>query len=360
MYPSVPTARDNPNLVGHEAAERRLLEEWTTGRLAHAWLIGGPRGIGKATLAYRFARFVLAGGGSSDAGLFGSSLDTLALSPDHPVFRRVASGGHADFLSVERGWADEKRSKRRKEIVVEDVREIGAFLSLTPAEGGWRVVLIDAADEMNRNAANALLKILEEPPRRSLLLLVCHNPGSLLPTIRSRCRFLKMRPLPLPAVMELLRRYRPDLPEADLAPLAILGEGSFGRSLDLAESGGLALYGEIIGLLRGAPGIDVGRLYAFSDRVGKTETESRATMELLGWWLARLIRQAARGSPEQEEVVEGESALAERFSRACSLDQWVEVWEKVTHLFARGDAVNLDQKQVIRSAILMIEKVVRA
>ncbi|HLO78440.1 MAG TPA: DNA polymerase III subunit delta', partial [Magnetospirillum sp.] len=156
----VPDPRDNPDLIGHDAAERAFLDAWNSGRLAHAWLLSGPNGIGKATLAYRIARFVLTGGGAGGGGLFGGGPESLVVPPDHPVFRRISAGGHADLKVVQRGWTDDKKTKLRTEIVIDDVRGIGGFMSLTPAEGGWRVVIVDAADDMNRNAANAVLKVL--------------------------------------------------------------------------------------------------------------------------------------------------------------------------------------------------------
>ena len=191
---AVPAPRENPSLSGHEPAEKELLSAFASGRLPHGLLITGPHGVGKATLAFRFARFLLSQGAAPSAGgLFAPAVpSSLALPPEHPVFRRVASSGHADLLTVERG-IDPKRKRERTEIVVDDTRAIAAFLRLTPAEGGWRIVVVDTADEMNRNAANAVLKILEEPPSRALLILVSDNPGRLLPTIRSRCRRLPLR-----------------------------------------------------------------------------------------------------------------------------------------------------------------------
>lgn len=347
----------NPDLVGHTGAERAFLDAWESGRLAHAWLIGGPRGIGKATLAYRIARFVLSGGGQG--GLFGGPT-SLALPDAHPVFRRVAANGHADLKIVQRGWADDKQTRLRGEIVVEDVRGVGGFLALTPAEGGWRVVVIDAADEMNRSSANAVLKVLEEPPRQALMLLVSHSPGRLLPTIRSRCRRLPLQPLTEPQVAELLRRYRDDLTDADVAALSRLAEGSIGKALALAEQGGLGLYREMIGLLQGVPKLDVGAVHAFADKVAKGGDADafRTVSELLSWWLARLVRTGSIGGGA--EIVPGEAPVMARLLAAGSLDQWVEVWEKITHLFARTDAVNLDRKQVVLNAFMMVERQARS
>jgi len=353
-----PSPRDATDLLGHAAAERVLLESWASGRFPHAWLITGLKGIGKATLAYRLARFVLAGGGGG--GLFGPP-ESLDIPAGHPVFRRVASQGHADLTVVERTWSDDKMTRRRGEIVVEDVRGVGAFLSLTPAEGGWRVVIVDSACEMNRNAANALLKVLEEPPPNALMILVSHAPGRLLPTIRSRCRTLPLRPLDAEALDLLLARHRPDLAEADRVALARLAEGSVGRALDLAAEGGLDLYREMVGLLATLPRLDVPRLHAFADRVARPgqETAFRTVTTLFGWWLARLVRAGGAGGGIVADVVPGESELIRRLLAAASLEQWLEVWEKSTTVFVRTEAVHLDPKQVVLGAFLAVERLVR-
>ncbi|MGE5515796.1 MAG: DNA polymerase III subunit delta' [Bacteroidota bacterium] len=357
-----PDPRDNPDLVGHDGAERAFLDAWNSGRLAHAWLLSGPKGIGKATLAYRISRFVLSGGGEGGGGLFGGGPESLSLSPDHPVFRRISASGHADLRVVERGWSDDKKTKMRTEIVIDDVRGIGGFMSLTPAEGGWRVVIIDAADDMNRNAANAVLKVLEEPPRNALMLLLSHSPGRLLPTIRSRCRRLALKPLPEETVARLLASNRPDLGGEDITALARLGEGSIGKALALANEGGLDLYRELIGLLSALPRLDVPALHAFADRVARADAEAawRTVTELLGWWLARLIRAGGREGKGMSEVVAGEGALMGRLLHAADLERWLEVWEKVTALFARTDAVNLDRKQAMLTAFLAVERLARA
>ncbi len=353
--------RDNPHITAHQAAERTFLDAWNSGRLAHAWLLSGPKGIGKATLAYRIARFVLAGGGGG-GGLFGGALESLEIPLDHPVFRRISAGGHADLKVVARGWSDDKKTKLKTEIVIDDVRGIGGFMALTPAEGGWRVVIIDAADEMNRNAANAVLKVLEEPPRNALMLLISHSPGRLLPTIRSRCRRLTLNPLPEATVAQLLADGRPDLPGDDVTALARLGEGSIGRAMALANEGGLDLYRDLMGLLSALPKLNVPALHTFADRVARADQDAawRTVTELMIWWLARLIRAGGREGRGMHEVVPGEAQLMSRLLAAADLERWLEVWEKVSGLFARTDAVNLDRKQAMLTAFLAVERLARA
>lgn len=361
-----PPPRRNPELAGQGEAEKTLYDAFASGRLPHAWLICGPRGVGKATLAYRFARFVLANGGGAatppmSTGLFGDALpqpasDSLYIAPEHPVFHRIAAAGHADFLSVERSLNDE--GKLRSEIVIDDVRGIGAFLSLTAAEGGWRVVLIDCADDMNRNAANAVLKVLEEPPAKALLLLISHRPGCLLPTIRSRCRRLVMKTLDERITAELAAKYSPDTSAADCIELARLSEGSIGRALALAGEGGLELYRDLLGLLKTLPDLDMIALHKLSDRFGKSGADDafRTMSDLLCWWIGRLILSASGGIAG---ATGDERTLMERLMKAGGLDRWLEVWEKINHLLARTEEAYLDRKQVMLNVFLALEAAVR-
>lgn len=358
--------RANLNLYGHEAAEKTLLGAHTSGRLAHAWLIGGPRGIGKATLAYRFARFVLSGpavsGAGEGGGLFDATapLTSLTLGAEHPIFRRVASGGHADLLTVERSLDD--KGRLRSEIVVEDARSIAEFFHLTPAEGGWRVVVIDGAEEMNRNAANAVLKIVEEPPAQALILIVSHAPGRLLPTIRSRCRRLALKSLEEATIARILAEQLPTtLPAEDAMALARLAEGSAGRAVELAKQGGLVLLREMIGLLDTLPRLDVVALHKLASRMGGAEGEAtfRTVTELLRWWLARLIRSGGVGELPGE-VVAGEGVLYGRLANPHNLDRWLKVWEKTGALLARMESLNLERKQVVLNAFLALEAAARA
>jgi DNA polymerase-3 subunit delta' len=368
----VPEPRANAYLIGHQNAEAVLLEAHHAGKLPHALIFGGPRGVGKATLAFRLARFLMAQSGAAAPILLAPGLfapeppRTLSLPPEHPVLRRVAAGGHADLLTVERGRDPRNKDRLRGEIIVEDTRRVANFLRLTPAEGGWRIVVVDSADDMNRNAANALLKTLEEPPSRSLLILVSHAPGRLLPTIRSRCRRVTLNPLPYGEVVRLIARYRPDIATADAGALALLAEGSIGRALELAASGGLDLYRSLLKLLSGLPDLDGSALHGFADRLARADAEDafRTVAELLSQFLARMVGRAARdaagdGREKWHEIVPGEEQEMRRLITRRGLDQWVDVWENITRLFAQADGLNLDRKQVVLGAFFALEGAVR-
>lgn len=354
-----PSARENAELIGHQAAEQVLLRAQASGRLPHAWLITGPRGIGKATLAYRFARFLLSGrGGGGD--LFGDAPESLAVAAEDPVFRRIAARSHGDLRTLERRPDEKNPSRMRREIVVEDLRKAVDFLHLTAAAGGWRIVIVDPAEDMNLTTANALLKMLEEPSDQSLLLLVSHSPGRLLATIRSRCCHLALTPLADAEVRGLLTHYRPELGPGEVDGLVGLAEGSIGRALDLAAGGGLELYEELVALLGTLPEVQVKRVHAFGDRLAKETDGSsfRTGTQLLLWWLARMIRGQAEGH-FPNEVTAGESAAMARLSGRGNLEQWLGLWEKLAQLFARCESANLDRRQVVVTAFLELEGLTR-
>ncbi|MCW5750839.1 MAG: DNA polymerase III subunit delta' [Alphaproteobacteria bacterium] len=355
--------RFTAELFGHEAAEAELLGAYRSGRLAHAWLLAGPPGIGKATLAYRFARFLLGqGAGLPTAGLFGGPIpvaETLAIDPASAIFRRVAGMGHGDLLTIER-TPNPRTGKMRKEIAVEDVRRMPEFFSKTAAEGGWRVAIVDAADELNRSSANALLKIVEEPPARSVILIVAHAPGSLLPTIRSRCRRLVLKPLEVEAMRAFMAQRLPELDAATRDLVLGLAEGSPGRAMGLAEQDAAALFGELLALLGGLQGHQVSALHRFAEALGKRAGDGgyRLGLGLLDWWLARLARAGATGALPPE-LVAGEGEVLGRLASAAGADRWLAAREEIARLAARGEAVNLDRKQVVLSAFSVLGGVLR-
>ena len=347
--------RDASALIGHAAAATALAEAWNSDRLAHAWMLAGPPGIGKATLAWQFVRFIAAGGEPSGEG-------PLVTDPQHPAVRQVVAGAHPDCRLVRRSHNTRPPHRLRGEISVEDVRAVGHFLQHTAAMGGWRTVIVDSADAMNANAQNALLKILEEPPPRTLLLLVCHAPSRLLPTVRSRCRTLHLRPLSEDQVGAIIAQQKPDLPEPDRQLLTRLADGAPGWALDLAEAGGLDLYRSLIGLLDSLPTLDTVQLHKTADRFAPAsgETAYRTFVSLLQWWLGRAIRTTATNtSAAPDEVVSGEAALALRLTQR-GLEPWLKAWEKVAELTLRADAVNLDRKQVVLNAFFELASAARS
>ena len=354
--------RRQSDFVGQAEAEAEFLAAYNGGRLPHAWLIAGPRGVGKATLAFRIARFVLAQGSDSqaDAGpsLFGDPLPksvptSLQIAPDHPIFRRVASGGHSDLRVYER-TVNAKTGRLHRDISVDEIRDVRSFLSLTPAEGAWRVVIVDSADDMNPSSANALLKILEEPPARALLLVVTHEPGRLLPTIRSRCRRLWLGPLDDASMRTLLADRAPQLSPDDVALALQLGEGSIGRALQLADEGGIELFREVRDLIGKLPRLDLAELHRLGDKAVRDNTGDtlKSLGEMIDWLVLRLTRSAAR-------IEQGAGAGLPQQS-AASLDRWIEVWDKTRRLFGEAEGLNLDRKQVVLETFLAMEEAARS
>jgi DNA polymerase III subunit delta' len=320
--------RATAELFGHAEAEQALLDAYRSGRIPHAWLIGGERGIGKATLAYRMARFVLAHPDPAAATV--QEATSLAVAADHPASRRIAGEAHTGLLAIRR-VVNEKTGKLFTEIRVEDVRRSIAFFGNTAGEGGWRVAIVDAVDELNKNGENALLKVLEEPPLRSLLLLVTHAPGRVLPTIRSRCRMLLLRPLAGDEVARAAAKVLgEETPTAEIHAAAEAADGSVARALMLLEGDALELRKQVMDALDRLPQIDPSDLHALGDEIAGTEQETLATfMDAVNAWLgARLA-----GGPQD----------ARRLARVA------EVWESVNQAARDAEEYNLDRKPFVFS-----------
>jgi DNA polymerase III subunit delta' len=349
----------NPRLVGHDTAEKTMLAAQQSGRLHHAWLMTGPRGIGKATLAWRFARFLLCG--ETGGGLFGDAPEGLDVASDAPGRSLIDARSHPDLFHLRR-TLNPDTGRMRAEIAVDDVRGLGAFMHMTPAMGKHRIAIVDAADEMNRNSANAVLKILEEPPPNAVLLIVAHAPGRLLPTIRSRCRRLALKPLGTETVMQLLGDYAPNTAQEERAALANLAEGSIGRALELASAGSLGLYREMVDVLATLPDLDMSRLHTFAERFARRGEEANVDWRTLNYlfdgWLKGLARHAAIGG-EGAPVVPGEKGLQARLLAATSLDKWMDAFDEIAKLFFKADSVNLDRKQAIMGSFLKLQSAMR-
>lgn len=363
-----PHPRATLRLFGQEAAERAFLDAWAAGRMHHAWLLAGPRGVGKATLAWRMARALLAAPAPGrGGGLFGGQAeeelppDTLDMAPDHPVFRRVLALSDGRLRLLRRPW-DEKTKRLKTQIAAEDARALRELFATTAADGGWRVAVVDCVDEMNAQSANALLKLVEEPPARSIFLLVCHQPSRILPTIRSRCRTLALRPLSSAdlsaavsqAVAAQAEAEDGDASQVDLSPnaaaaLHALSGGSAGEALRLAAEGGPKLYARLVRMAGGAPGMDRAEFHDLSATTAGRDNAGRldATLRLVELLLARLAR-AGAGQLPSPEAAPGEAALAARLSsHPAQARLWAEAAQEIPARAARARAVNLDPDRII-------------
>ncbi|HEU0223419.1 MAG TPA: DNA polymerase III subunit delta' [Paracoccaceae bacterium] len=338
-----PHPRATSVLYGQEAAEAAFLAASRAGRLHHAWLLSGPRGVGKATLAWRIARHLIAAEGAG----------TLDMDPAHPVFRRCLSLGEARLFLLRRGW-DERGERLRTVIDVEETRKLRSFLQLSAMDAGWRAIIIDAADEMNPSAANALLKLLEEPPRRVAFLLVSHQAARLLPTIRSRCRELRCTPLAAP---DLARALAAAGIEGASSALAELSGGSVGEAVRLAAEGGPAIYGEIAGLLASLPRLDRPALVALAESVAGRGAAGRydLALRLVPLALARLARAGASGLLPPE-AAPGEAATLARLAPGTPAARaWAETAQRLTARVTHARGVNLDPAQVMLDTFFEIE-----
>ena len=350
-----PHPRETPRLIGQDAAQSTLLDAFNRGRLHHAWLITGARGVGKATLAWRIARFLLSTPDPDPDDMFGAPLpDSLDISPDHPVARRINAGAEPGLKSVHRTEND-KTKRMRDQIVVEDIRDLAAFFQLSATDGGRRVVIIDAADDMNVNAANALLKMLEEPPARTTLLLVCHQPSRLLPTIRSRCRTLRLGPLDSDQMAQAMAQAGVD-PGTGGAALTELSAGSVGEALRLALLDGLKLYADLIALIGTMPNLDRARALALADSAGARGAEARLDLlyTLIDIALSRLARTGA-GHPPPIEAAPNEAATFARLAaHPAAARAWADTAQTALARARHGRAVNLDPGALVLDTLFKL------
>jgi DNA polymerase-3 subunit delta' len=339
----VPHPRASLKLFGHETAEQALAEGFASGRMHHGWLIAGADGIGKATLAYRFARHVLALSSERDP-----SRRSLDIAADTVAARQVLALSHPGLLVLRRPW--DHRTKRHLQIIsVDEVRRVKMFLSHASEAHSWRVVVVDSADLLNTNSANALLKSLEEPPLRTFFLLLTASPGRLLPTIRSRCRILDLQPLGETdlrrAVLQALaaEEHGPPGPD-DWARLIPLSEGSVRRALSLWLGDGLKLDARLRQIITRLPAVDWPAVHALADETASQAAAERYEMmfDLLLKLIARVVR-AATGLPSADE----ETRLAQRLVPEARLATWAELWETIAREKSEAQALNLDRKSLI-------------
>ena len=345
-----PHPRETARLFGQAKAEADFLDAFQSGRMHSGWLITGPRGVGKATLAWKIATFLLADEG---VGLFGDP--TLYVDPEHPDARLVHSGAHPRLSLIRRPW-DEKTKKLRSEITVDAVRTLKTFFQMSSADGGRRVVIVDAADELNRNAANAILKELEEPPANTVIMLIAHQPSRLLPTIRSRCRELRCSTLNASDLQQALEQSGHAADNAE--SLAALAGGSAGDAIRLLNHDGLQLYGELIRMFEGMPRIDRPAALKLADSCTGRAADVRfgMTLDLIDLFLSRAARAGLMGEPQTQGAM-GEARLLTRISPDDRMARkWAQLQQDLSNRSRHGRAVNLDPAALILDIIFKIEE----
>ena len=333
--------RDTTVLFGHRDAEMALLDAYRSGRIPHAWLIGGAAGIGKATLAYRMARFVLAHRDPRAAAV--QQAPTLYVDPSDPVARQVAAGSHGSLLTLQRSLND--KGVMRTVITVDETRETISFFGSTASVEGWRVCIVDTVDELNPNAANALLKVLEEPPQQSLFLLVSHAPARVLPTILSRCRKLPLRPLATADVIAAAAAATSIVADDPaLAEAADAADGSVSRALTLMGGDALKLQQRTAALLATLPRVDPRDLHALGDALGGSDRLAlSAFIDSVDRWVSERLK----------------ADVAHANANLPRLARLAEVWEKINRAARDTEAYNLERKPLVFSVFGLLAEAVR-
>jgi DNA polymerase-3 subunit delta' len=332
-----PHPRATMALFGHAGAEAALLAAYRSGRVPHAFLIAGPPGIGKATLAYRMARFVLAHPDPLAPEV--QAAVSLAVDAENPVARHIVVQAQPDLLILERTFND--KGVLHKQIAVDDIRRTVAFFGSTAGEGGWRVAIVDAVDELNRAGANALLKVLEEPPERALLLLVSHSAARVLPTLRSRCRILTLRPLADADVARAVAATTDaDANDPQIAAASAAAEGSIARALSLMNEGALVLRQQALDMLDRLPSLDAKALHALGEALAGTDPQPlSAFIDTVNAWLSRRLDAGAND--------------------ICRLDRLAEAWQQVNAAARDAETYNLERKPLIFNVFGLLAEATR-
>jgi DNA polymerase-3 subunit delta' len=337
--PGVPEPRENPLLFGHSEAAGLLTSAYRGGRLHHALLLSGPHGIGKATFAFHLAHHLLRYPRSEDAPEMLATPD-----PDSPLFRQIAGGSHPALLHLARPY-NEKTRTFRAALTVDEIRRVNRFLSMTAHDGSHRIVIVDSADDMNTNAANALLKNLEEPPKRTLFILIAHSAGALLPTIRSRCQTIRMRPLEKDALLKVLSSLETDLP-ADPKALGALAEkaaGSARSAILLTQFGGFEIV-EALESTVNAARQDITAAYRLADAVSGRDQAIQFSLFNSGML----------------EFVEARAARAAEGGDVFFAGRLGALWQELRQQITETDAFNLDRRQHVVSAIGRVREIVHS
>lgn len=349
--------RQQNTLIGHRDVEARMLELIAANRLSQSVIFTGPSGVGKSTFAYRLAKYMFKYKNSEiDAGgLFGGfeaapspPSDSLFVPETDPVSQQVASGGYPDILIVEREVDDKGKLKVHD---LEKVRDITNFFRRTAShEGGWRIAIIDDADTMNRQSQNALLKILEEPPAKSLLILISHRLGAMLPTILSRASVFHFRAMANEEIRVFLKRYATPMTQESEDRIVLISEGSIGRALYYAEAGRSDIIDQALMMFDSYPRLDWTRIQLFADLIGSRGSEEggqTAFKDALLWMVTTLTRAKSLGQnlPKELQNQAFTGLLADH-----SLASLLKICDTLRQHFDQVQTASLDKRFMVMGA----------
>lgn len=332
-FEDAPRPRESISFFGHAATEKALFELYRSGQMPHACLIGGPCGIGKATLAWRLARFILA---NPDPTTIPQLATGLYVPADHPVARQIAVLAHPDLVLLRRGW-NAKDQQLFSEIRVDDVRKAARMFRQSTGRGGFRICILDCAEDLNAESANALLKIVEEPPSQSLFLIVAHKPDRVLPTIRSRCRKISLKPLGAADISNIIGSLGPpwaDASEMERQAVSGLARGSVHDALRRLGPGDTQITKGLEAMMADLPQLDWRKVHALADQVARPDGVQHFDSLLIAafdW----LDRETSRASDAGQGTAIG------------LIVAYASAWEALASMARRMTAFNLDRKPVV-------------
>ena len=340
----------NNFLLGHQEAENVFLNAWKNSSLHNSWLICGEKGIGKTTFAYNIIKFLLTADERKK-----DEYDSIKFEVNNPIVRQIEEDACYNLKLIERDFIEEDKRKiikaikegnplsedelanlRKSAVIkIDEVRTINEFMAKTSYDNSWRIVLIDSVDDMNINSANALLKILEEPPAKSMLILISHNPDKLLPTIKSRCGRLNLKPLAKTDIEILLRRYRPNLSEPEVKKIAVMSDGSIGKALVYADNNFLKYYDDLSRIAFSGSNFKITDLLEFAEFASEDEDNFSLAKDVI----LRFLAENAKGGENVEALL--------------------EIWQDSIKMFEEASGINMDKKQTIITVVYKICNVMR-
>lgn len=354
--------------LGHEEIEAHLLEMIQNDCLPHAMIFTGLKGIGKSTIAYRLARYLLSNPADDPAeasmGLFGGDelpevkAENFEVDEEGNVFRQVAARAHPDLLVIEREY-DEKKDVRKPAIDVDSIRGINKFVQLTSSgAGAWRVIIVDDADTMNRNAQNAILKNLEEPPKNTIFVLIAHRLGALIPTVRSRSRTINFQPLAKEHFTELLKKHDPQISDGHTQSLFEMMSGSVGSAIDFIDESGLVTMVVVSDLMKSWPNWDWKTIHATADTMSRKgqEKQYKAFENVLLWMSTSILQAKARRLDVPSGFNEFDADVMRNLIQSYSLEEWIKICENLKDHFLQAEIARLDKKNTVLGAFSILSQ----